>query len=177
MARKKKIIVREIKNERFKEVKEEKDLEEDVELNGEEEKSEEDFVEFFSNGERIAPVLQTTPIKTPELERATENAPSTPAAAEHEEKSYVINAPNYSASYETMRQEREETRKDVQMDVTHRRLMRREQDITRAHQRNTNLGMMQEREIAQARHGREVEEDYVSKLKRKRDETKLPFEE
>ena len=79
MAKKKKIIIREVNKQRFKEIKkEEESLEEDVEV----EESEGDFVGFISkNGG--APVLQASPVaETPELEKTAETAPSAKPATE-----------------------------------------------------------------------------------------------
>ena len=89
MAKKKKIIIREVNKQRFKEIKkEEESLEEDVEV----EESEGDFVGFISKNGGGAPVLQASPVtETPELEKTAETAPSTTPATEQ--------MPLYAADY------------------------------------------------------------------------------
>jgi len=160
--------------------KEPEELEEQIEETEQEQEIEDfaDFIPMTSTGERTAPTLQASEefqeIPDTNIEEIAETNQTT---EENEQPIYVVNAPDYAGSgdYADTRQQEPRTT-DMQRDATRGELMLRKQELASPHTRNINLQTFQERELGEIRTQEEKQEDYVTRLKRKKDEDKLPFQ-
>ena len=169
---------------KFKEIKseeEESDLEEELEEEFESQ-PEQDFTEFITEGERAAPVLETTDLTQDEviedLETDLQTIPDTTDTDQVSYEQSTSNVPQYGGDYEQMVDyddvQEQRGHFDDEVDLTHSRFTMRPEQM-RQEERHLNLGTFQQRMTDQPEH--EIRGDYQINVKRTKDKKKLPFEQ
>lgn len=168
-------------DESIGEQEESEDLDEEVQEE-EQEQQFDDFVGFFSGeGERAAPILSFSNQipDTTSVEDIAETAPSSKTPEQQEEVTYAVNAPDYAGSggfgYNQISRDEEvrERMTDMQMDITRAHTMSPEQDITQARRSDFDFGAWSRSESESKP---DNQKDYVAKVRRKKDDDKLPFQ-
>ena len=168
-------------DESIEEQEESEDLDEEVQEE-EQEQQFNDFVGFFSGeGERAAPILSffyQIP-DTTGVEDIAETAPSPKTPEQQEEVTYAMNAPDYAGSggfgYNQISRDEEvrERMTDMQMDITRAHTTTSEQNITQPRREEIDFGAWSRSESESRL---DNQKDYVTKVRRKKDDDKLPFQ-